>query len=242
VIGVLRGARIAVAVAAAASCLALAQAASGNAFQSDTVLGVQRQVLAFPAGSGLQMSPVGLSGSPYSVVTTFRFATALAPPQDYARILDATNGTADTGLYDHLGFLDFYDITDYQQGPSAVFADNTYVTVALVAYGGTDGYINGVQDNSYPALYAVQGNTLRFFKDDLDEDSAGAVSCIRVYDGALTSAEVAAIGADPRCGAPAPTPSTVVSPHKKKCKKHKKKHRSAESAKKKKCKKKRKKR
>ena len=63
------------------------------------------------------------------------------------------------------------------------------------------------------------------------------MSCIRVYGGALTNAEVGAIGASPTCAAP-PSPAPLVT--KKKCKKHKKMHRSAESAKKKKCKKKKK--
>lgn len=153
----------------------------------------------------------------------------MAPPQDYARILDATNGTSDTGLYDNDGSLDFYGGMDFQQGPPGVFADNAYVTIALTAPGGTNGYVNGVQNNSYPGLYAVMGNTLRFFKDDGDEDSAGAVSCIRVYDGALTDAEVAAIGASPTCGTVTPAPPTATP--RRKCKRHHKK-RSAEAAKK----------
>jgi hypothetical protein len=218
---------------------ALSEIAPGSAFQSDDVMGVSRQVLAFPSGNGLQMSPVGLSGSTYSVVTTFKFTSGLAPPQDYARILDATNGTSDVGLYDHLGFLDFFDITDYQQGSSAVFADDAYVTVAVVASGGTNGYINGAPNNSYPGLYGVQGNTLRFFKDDSNEDSAGAVSCIRVYDGVLTDAEIAGIGASPTCGTvtPTATPTTPTPTKKKKRCRKKHKKRSADSAKKKKCKK-----
>jgi hypothetical protein len=73
------------------------------------------------------------------------------------------------------------------------------------------------------------------------ENSAGAVSCIRVYASALTDTEIGAIGASPDCIAhpAAPQPPAPQSPGtapKKKCKKHKKKHRSAASAKKK-CKK-----
>jgi hypothetical protein len=75
-------------------------------------------------------------------------------------------------------------------------------------------------------------DTLRFFKDNGSEESAGAVSCIRVYSGALTDAEVAAIGASQTCA-----PHASSAPHKKKCKKKKRKHRAAEA--KKKCKKKR---
>jgi hypothetical protein len=226
---------------------------AGNSFQSDTVMGVSRQVLSFPSGGGLQMSPAGLSTTHYSEVVTFRFATALAPPQDYARILDSGNATSDTGLYDNLGFLDFFEGgNDYQQGTSPVFADNTYATVALVVdSGGTRAYFNGVLKSAFPGLYAVQSNTLRFFRDNdganSGEESAGAVSCIRVYSGGLTAAEVAAIGASPTCAVPSATPAnptpatTTVTPHKKKCKKKHKK-RSAESAKKKKCKKHKKKR
>jgi hypothetical protein len=87
----------------------------------------------------------------------------------------------------------------------------------------------------------VIADTLRFFKDNVTgpstgEDSGGAVSCIRVYSGVLTDAEVGGIGASPTCGTGTPPPTTTT---KKKCKKHKRKHRSAESAKKK-CKKKKK--
>jgi hypothetical protein len=220
-------------------------------FVNDTVMGVPRKVLTFSSGSGLQMAPAGLTSNSYSEVVTFRFTTALAPPEDYARILDSTDGSLDTGLYDNLGFLDFYEGgNDYQQGTSPVFADNTYATVALVVdSGGTRGYFNGVLKSAFPGLYAVQSDTLRFFKDDNTENSAGGVSCIRVYSGGLTDAEIAGIGASPTCGDPTavtpstPTPATTtpLTPHKKKCKKKHKK-RSAESAKKKKCKKHKKKR
>jgi hypothetical protein len=92
----------------------------------------------------------------------------------------------------------------------------------------------------------VLANTLRFFKDNSSgEESGGAVSCIRVFKGVLTDAEVSGIGASPTCTAPAsaqlPAQAPVGTPSKKSCKKKKRKHRSAESAKKK-CKKHKKKR
>ena len=87
-----------------------------------------------------------------------------------------------------------------------------------------------------PPGYGVTSDTFRFFKDDADEDSAGAVSCISVFSGTLTDAEVAAIGASPTCTPAAPGPAALHK--KKKCKK--KKHRAADA--KKKCKKKKKRR
>ena len=88
----------------------------------------------------------------------------------------------------------------------------------------------------------VVTDTLRFFKDDgTSEESAGAVSCIRVYSGALTDAEVCGDRRQPdlRTRQRPSSPPAAAETTKKKCKKHKKKHRSAESAKKK-CKKKKK--
>jgi hypothetical protein len=214
---------------------ALTNIGPGNAFKPDNVMGIQRTVLAFPQGSGLQMAPAGITGD-YSEVVTFRFDTLT----NYRRILDSTNGGDDDGLYSLGGTLDYFDtMGNDRMNPSAVLADHTYATVALVMRGSPlsiSGYLNGS-----PAMQFVGGNepiadTLRFFKDNSStEQSAGAVSCIRVYSGALSPAEVAAIGASPTCAAPAP-PTTPV----KRCKKHKKKHRAAEA--KKKCKKHKKKR
>jgi Concanavalin A-like lectin/glucanases superfamily len=221
-----------------------------NSFQTDTVMGASRQVLAFPQHSGVRISPAGLGTSPYSVVTTFRLASV--SEENYFRILDSTNGTDDAGFYAYQGGTDYYYTQPHapveEFNPAAVLASDVYATAVLTVSPPSESkfYVNGsLQLASTEGLVPVS-DTLRLFKDNdnptTDEDSAGAVSCIRVYSGALTDQEVGGIGASPTCGtvaSPAPTP---VTPHKKKCKKHKKKHRSAESAKKKKCKKKRKKR
>src|SRR5262245_9293175 len=68
----------------------LADIVGTNSFQNDTVMGAARQVLAFPEHSGVRISPAGLGPDSYSVVTTFRLASA--SEMRYIRILDSTNG------------------------------------------------------------------------------------------------------------------------------------------------------
>jgi OOP family OmpA-OmpF porin len=215
---------------------ALTDIGAGNTFQGDSVFGVSRQVQAFPQGNGLQMNPFGVaSGSSYSVVATLRLTTLGAA---YKRVLDTANGTSDAGLYVYDGKVDYYNAGSHR-ATTATVTPNTYATVALVANGPagpTQVYTNGTLSLSYSGYGPVTGGTLRFFKDNTTggataEESAGAISCARVYSGALSAPEVATISTSPTCG-------TVAPPTKaNKCKKHKKKKRSAESAKKKKCKK-----
>jgi hypothetical protein len=212
-----------------------------NAFNTESVMGASRQVLAFPKGNGLQLSPVGFSpNASYSLVMTFRMADV----SSYRRLLDFSNGTSDLGLYVRDGTLDYFGLTQHQSG--VVLANNTYATVGFVSDGTLmDSYLyaNGAFVLDAATWSSITGNTLRFFKDaDVgtpDEESAGAVSCIRVFTDILSGGEMASIGANPRCGAPAPSAAPSVNPPRAKCRKHKKKHRAAD-AKKKKCKKKKK--
>jgi hypothetical protein len=227
-------------LASSAGGPALTKVGSGTSqFQNDNVMGSSRQVLAFPLASGVQISPAGVGTGSYSVVTTFRFDNVAS----YERILDPTMGTEDSGLYvsgDSLdptrGYLYYNKSTPPFYALSSdtdVFANNVYATTAAVVTppSVTSVYVNGALQFNPANGRTPINDTLRLFKDDSTDESAGAVSCIRLYSGGLSAAEVAGIGASPTCG-------TVTSTHKKKCKKHKKKHRSAESAKKKKCKKK----
>jgi hypothetical protein len=210
-----------------------------NIFQTEPVFGVTHQALVFPKGGGLKMNPTGLSPTgASSVVTTFRFTDLTS----YRRILDYSNGTADSGIYVHDGKAAYYNVGAHES-TTPKFTPNTFATVAVTvsdAPAATSIYVNGALATSFAARDTIVGDSLRFFKDNdvsgvPNEDSAGAVSCIRVYSGVLTDAEVAGIGTSPTCG-------TVAAPaNANKCKKHKKKHRSAESAKKK-CKKHKKKR
>jgi hypothetical protein len=239
-------------LASSAGGPALTKVGTGTSqFQNDNVMGSSRQVLAFPLASGVQISPAGVGTGSYSVVTTFRFDNVAS----YERILDPTVGTGDGGLYVSGDALDptrgylFYSNTPnmphYQLSSSTdVFANNVYATVAAVVTppSVTTVYVNGALQFNPTDGRTPMSDTLRLFKDDGNEESPGAVSCIRLYSGGLTAAEVAGIGASPTCGTVTPSPATpLTSPAtpKKKCRNHKRKHRSAVSSKKKGCKKKR---
>jgi hypothetical protein len=219
---------------------ALTKVGNGTSqFQSDNVMGSPRQVLSFPVDSGVQISPVGVGTGSYSVVTTFRFDNTAS----YERILDTTNGTSDSGIYvsgsvDNPG----YGYAFYSSSPPSyqvtgentrAYADSVYATTAIVVSPPslTRIFVNGVLELTGTTGVTPLSDTLRLFKDDSSDESPGAVSCIRLYSGGLSAAEVAGIGASPTCGTVASAPIK-----KKKCKKHKKKHRAAD-AKKKKCKK-----
>jgi hypothetical protein len=225
-------------------------------FQTENVMGSTRQVDVFAQGVGLYMQPAGFgSNDPAnSVVMTFR----LLDDTGYNRILDWSAGTEDNGIYDHGRKVDYFRTGGQSvESSDTVFGSNTYSTLAVTMSPGasplTRVFVNGTQALQSPHSETVIGGYVTFFADGsagfTGEESAGAVSCIRVFSGILTSTEVAAIGASPDCKAhPAPqspspsppSPSPSPSPAPKKCKKHKKHKRSAESAKKK-CKKKRKK-
>ena len=168
-----------------------------NAFATDTVRGASQTVLVFPTGNGLELSPTtGLfANAVYTVAAVVRLDTI----SGYRRILDFKNASSDTGLYNLNGNLDFYPVADGSLGPIAAGA---YVQVALTraADGTVTGYVNGVQQFSFAdssSLAVIDGsNVLRFFKDDnvvQNENSSGAVARIRIWDGALSATQVAAL-------------------------------------------------
>jgi len=219
---------------------ALTDLGAGNTFQTETVMGVSRQVLAFPQDNGLRLNPTGITGSTYSVVITFRFADVT----DYARILDSTNAGSDGGFYVHDGKGDYYDTTADPDHEGSAVSPNQYATIAMTqqypaAPALSSIYVNGSLAGRAGTSFPVLADTLRFFRDDSStaEESAGAVSCIRVFNGVLSDSEVGAIGASANCEPAQAQPAAQAPSTKKKCKKHKKKHRAAEA---KKCKKKRK--
>jgi uncharacterized delta-60 repeat protein/uncharacterized repeat protein (TIGR01451 family) len=164
-----------------------------NSFQTDTVDGQAQTVLAFPMGNGLSLSPTTgvVPNGTYSIVARFRFDTV----SGFRRILDFKNATSDNGLYAESGNLRFFP---YAGGSGTPITANTYVQVALTrdSAGTMVGYVNGVQQfsvsdaaNQFGVISSA--NSLRFFRDDGAEHSAGRVTRIRLFDAALTAAEVA---------------------------------------------------
>jgi hypothetical protein len=206
----------------------LADLGPGNQFVTESVGGVTRQVLAFPSGGGMSLATAGLvDPESFSVVMVFRLATV----SGYRRLLDFSNGSSDHGLYVLNGRLVLYGSTGLHQ-PVPPVAAGSYVQVALVRGSDFDGtQWTEVDLNGYPAVY-TEGpgdftlglGLLRFFKDNVSggpggEESAGALSCVLMYDGVLTPEEVVEQAADPtRCqhlappSAPSPAPAPAPAP------------------------------
>ena len=168
-----------------------------NTFGTTTVDSITRTVLNFTQGNGLSLSPTTdiISNSTYSVVVLFSFTNI----SGYCRILDFKNQGSDKGLYNYNGNLNFYNIAI---GSGTPITANSFVQVVLTHDSSKNvvGYVNSTQqfsfvDSSDDALIDTN-NILRFFQDDLvvsGEASAGSVARIRLYNVALSTAEVSAL-------------------------------------------------
>ena len=173
--------------------------ADATAFIDEAVLGQTRPVLRFDRGSGLALTPASVVvGSEYTIELVFRFDRL----DGWAKIVDFNDATEDCGLYSLDGRMDFWPITT---GFGAALEADSYAHVVLTrdATGTVVAYVNGNRQLSFHDtgdIAVVDANdTLRLFSDDTttpDEDSAGAVSRIRLYDGPLTASEVAALAAE----------------------------------------------
>lgn len=184
-------------VGAATELSAIAADATG--FIDEAVLGQTGSVLTFDRGSGLELSPASVViGSEYTIELVFRFDRL----DGFAKILDFNDATEDCGLYSLDGRMDFWPITT---GFGAALEADSYAHVVLTR-DTTDtvvAYVNGARQLSFHdtgEIAVIDANdTLRLFSDDTvtpNEDSGGAVSRIRLYDGPLTASEVAALAAE----------------------------------------------
>jgi len=183
-------------------------ASSGVVTQTDIVDGVSRSVLYSPAGNSLSLQnpTVLLHPDQYTVAALFRFAEI----DHWRRILNS-NG-ADPGLYTWWGQLveypDAYGIS------GAIVAPNSYVQVVFTrgTNGQVAGYVNGVlQFTARDASGAARLTqpSLLFFKDDTGEDADTTVARIRIWDGPLSGAAVAALDRLPQ--SPSATPIGAAS-------------------------------
>ena len=149
----------------------------------------------FAAGQGLSLSSGLPSAGNYSIVADFSFATT----SGYRKIVDFKTQTADAGLYNLSTALNFYPVTT---GASGSFASNVQLSLAFTRDSATNkvtGYVNGLQkitftDGTSLAVFTGANSEMRFFIDDsttsFNEASAGVVDRLRIYDGALTAAQV----------------------------------------------------
>ncbi len=149
----------------------------------------------FAAGQGLSLSSGLPSAGDYSIVADFSFAST----SGYRKIVDFKTQTSDSGLYNLSTALNFFPVIT---GTAGAFAANVTASMALTRDGTSNqvtGYVNGVQqitftDGSSLAVFTGANSEIRFFIDDEatsgSEASAGVVERIRIYNGALTAAEV----------------------------------------------------
>jgi hypothetical protein len=177
---------------------------AANAYARESVLGTTRYVRTFSQDNGVAIpSASSLATTDYTIAVVFRVSDLSGGSHDgFVRILDFSGGTHDEGLYYDGGRLDFFDITGVV-GPAT--AANSYHEVVVTRVGSSkkvslylDGaFVTSFTDPTTPE--ATISSDLRFFQDDNgihgtpEEDSAGAVARIELWNGALTATQVAAL-------------------------------------------------
>jgi hypothetical protein len=159
----------------------------------------------FSAQQGLNVDSALPDAGNYSILMDFSFQVL----SGYRKILDFKNQASDNGLYNLSTDLNYYN---FSFGSNGAFTADTLARVVLTrdsTSGAVVGYVNGVQqisftDSSSDAVFNGANGIIRFFEDDNvtggRESSGGLATRISIYDGALTSAEVGALGG--------PSPST----------------------------------
>lgn len=167
----------------------------------------------FSAGQGLSLSDGLPNAFDYSIEMIVNFSN-LAPFQ-YRKIIDFKNLTSDWGLYTHSNSLTFYGGT--VPGPSDALSNNVDARIILTRDDSTDlvsFYVNGAIQGSFTdstdiAEFTFANNIIHFFRNDTvqsGEDPTGVVDLIRIYNGALTISEVAALDGP----TPVPEPTSLL--------------------------------
>lgn len=171
-----------------------------NTFATENIDGVDRTVLQFPQGNGVQLNNATslIPRDRYTIRMRVRLATTSA----YQRLINYGQPAPkqDHGIYIVGGGFAVYP---NDMGPPDVIGANEWVDLILTrsAGGRLRGYLDGVQQFDLAAMYPNEArltaeNVLRFFRDNANrQESAGAVSRIRIYADQMTPAQVAALGA-----------------------------------------------
>jgi hypothetical protein len=172
----------------------------------------------FAANQGLNLSSALSNSGDYSILMDFSFSTL----SGFRKILDFQNRAADAGLYNLSTALNFFPPVT---GSPGVFSPDVLARVVLTRDAGTGvvtGYVNGAQqlaftDSTSIAVFGASNNIIRFFEDDnvtgQGEASGGRATEIQIYNGALSNADVLALGGPsttPVSGVPEPAALTLV--------------------------------
>lgn len=166
-----------------------------STFATENVDGVNRTVLRFPDGNGLQLVAATnvIPRNRYTIVVKFRFDEV----DDFARVIDFSRALSDDGPYVRSGQFVFYP-NALPDGPNIDVDEWVNVVLTRSRAGRLRGYVDGQQVFDFTDTSAGKmnsQNTLRFFRDnDNREETSGAVSRIRLYNDAMTPAQVAALG------------------------------------------------
>jgi hypothetical protein len=168
----------------------------------------------FAADQGLNVSSALSNFGDYSLLMDFSFQDLTG----FRKILDYKNLASDNGVYNLSTALNYFN---FSTGPSGAFAVNTMARVIVTRDSTTKlvtGYVNGLSqftftDSTSDATFTGTNNIIRFFEDDnvtgAREASGGLATRISIYDGALTSAEVAALGG-PQAPNAVPEPTSLL--------------------------------
>lgn len=161
-----------------------------NFFIADVVDGHSRQSLRFPFNSGVRVATGGLVPfNNFTLVMLFRMAQL----SGYRRVIDFNNGAQQCGGYI---FNSRFELES--TASNSILMPDTYVQAVFVREptGRVRVYRDGVLKIDEPqdqGCFAINSNAIRFFQDDAqfpNEASPGSVARIRLYEGAMTTAQV----------------------------------------------------
>lgn len=211
-------------VGTAPSLVALTSGTGTGALATETINGAPAGVYQFNGGAGLQALTTGVvAASAYSIVADVRIDTTTSGLATIAKLVDFKNLTSDAGLYTVAGVPNFYSATVPVGAGIAAFVPDVYAQLVLTrdASSLVSVYLNGTLAFSFndatpivsDQLAVIANPTtpadprLTFFADDANstlittgltlEQPTGAVDRIRLFDGALTAAEIPGLVPEP---------------------------------------------
>lgn len=166
----------------------------------------------FAANQGPSLGSNAVNQINYSLLMDF----SISDTSGYRKLVDFKDRNSDAGLYNLGGALSFYPVTT---GSAGSFIANTLSRLVITRDSATQnfvGYVNGVQQISFVDsgdLATFSFGIAQFLRDDLatagGEATSGILAKVAIYDGALTSQEVATLGGVAAVPTPALLPGLI---------------------------------